>query len=195
MFFIYVALTKGQRCSLKTFLCGGDNKNAISSKFLDNQLKCLHLYRCFKEAGDDKMCKFIEEAEIFNEKEIDLSLTSLSATDLECVSLFLTSSSHKQWAWLNLDNCYILDHGLHIIHKYLHSSDITITKLWLDYNGLTRSSSSFLKDIILSCKVERVGLNGNNTIGESEKLYTMLTNPSSKLTVLAMDRTSLLVLF
>ena len=191
MFFIYVTLTKGQRYSFKQFLSGGNNKIAISSEFLDDQLKCLRLYRCFKEAGDDRMCKSIEEAEIFNNKVINLSGTSLSATDLECVSLFLTSSSHKQWVELNLISCYIQDRGLHTIHKYLKNCDVIINTLWLINNGLTSSSSSFISDIVLSCKVEVLLISRNYTIGESEELYNMLTHPSSMLKILDMDNTSL----
>ncbi|XP_065886389.1 protein NLRC5-like [Dysidea avara] len=190
MFSIYVTLTKGQRSSFKQFLSGGDDKIAISSEFLNNQLKCLRLYRCFKEAGDDRMCKSIEEAEIFNNKVMNLSGTSLSATDLECVSLFLTSSSHKQWVDLNLINRYIQDRGLHTIHKYLKNCDVIINNLWLIDNGLT-SSSSFISDIVLRCKVEGLSISDNHTTGESKELYTMLTHPSSMLKILDMDNTSL----
>ena len=190
MFLIYITLTKGQRYSFKKFLSGGDDKITISSKFLDDQLKCFRLYRCFKEAGDDSVCKSIEKAAIFN--KIDLQGTShLSATDLECVAFFLTSFSHKEWVELSFYGCYIQDSGLHIIHKYLNGSDITITKLWLNYNFLTSSSSSFISDIVLSCKVKVLGISHNHTIGESEELYTMLTHPSSMLTTLYMNNTSL----
>jgi len=197
MFAIYVTLTKGQRFAFKKFLSGGDNRIAISSQFLHDQLKSLRLYRCFKEAGDHKMCKSIKEAAIFNEKKIDLRSstgdlcsTSVSATDLECVSLFLTSS-HKHWVEFNLSGCYIQDRGLRIIHKYLTHSNITITKLWLSDNCLTGYSSSFTSDIVLSCKVKELRIIGNRTVGENEELYTMLTHPSSVLTLLNMNNTSL----
>ena len=191
MFSIYVTLSKGQRSSFKKFLSGGDDKIAISREFLRGQLKCFRLFRCFHDALDYQMCKSIEEAEIFNKKEINLSSTRLSATDLECVSLFLTSSSHKQWVWLYLSSCYIQDRGLHILHKHLINNDVTITNLLLRNNGLTNSSSSFVSDIVLSCKVEGLVISNNHTIGESEELYTMLTHPSSMLTTLYMDYTSL----
>jgi len=191
MFFIYVTLTKGQQSSFKKFLSGGDNKTAISSKFLQDQLKCLRLYRCFKQAGDDRMCESIEKSEIFEKKVISLSCTSLSATDLECLSFFLASSANKQWAALNLDRCYIQDRGFHIIHKHLTSTVVTIVTLSLWDNGLTRSSASFISDIVLSCKVKGLWINDNNTIGESTELYTMLTHPSSMLTTLYMSNTSL----
>jgi len=58
-------------------------------------------------------------------------------------------------------------------------------------NGLTTSSSSFIRDIVLNCKVEELGISYNHTIGESGELYTMLTHPSSMLTELYMWDTSL----
>jgi len=100
MFFIYVTLTKGQRPSFKCFLSGGDGKTIISNEFLGCPLKRLRLFRCFHEAGDERMYKSIEQAAIFDEKVV--FGTILSATDIGCVSLFLTSSSHKQWERLNL---------------------------------------------------------------------------------------------
>ena len=42
--YIYILLTKGQRPSFKHFLCGGNKVIAISDKFLNDQLRCLHLY-------------------------------------------------------------------------------------------------------------------------------------------------------
>jgi len=46
-------------------------------------------------------------------------------------------------------------------------------------------------DIVLICKVKELVINDNHTIGESEGLYTMLTHPSSMLTVLDMNNASL----
>ena len=96
MFSIYVSLTKGQRPSFKHFLCGGNKEIAISDKFLDNLLRCLRLYHCFHEAGDVDICKTIERSVIFSRKAIYLSRTRLTASDVECVTVFLTSSSHKE---------------------------------------------------------------------------------------------------
>ena len=60
MFSIYVSLTKGQRPSFKHFLSGGNKSITISDEFLDDQLRCVRLYRCFHEAGDVDTCKTIE---------------------------------------------------------------------------------------------------------------------------------------
>jgi len=191
MFAIYVMLTKGQQPCFKKFLSGGDDEVSISSAFLCNQVKCLRLCRCFHEANDTKMCITIEEATIFHYTEINLGNTSLSATDLECLCIFLISSSHKEWVRLNLYSCHIQDHGLHILHKYLNQSGITIYTLWLSHNGLSRSSSSLIKDIVLSCKVQGLWLNGNHTVGEREELYMMISHSSSMLMVLDMEDTHL----
>ena len=108
MFTIYISLTKGQRSSFRKFLTGGDDTIAIHSKFLDDKLKSIHLYRCFNEAsGDDRVCRTIER--IFSDGIIDFFLTTLSTNDIENISIFLTCSSIKQWKGLNLWGCYIRD--------------------------------------------------------------------------------------
>ena len=56
MFSVYTSLTKGQRPAFKEFLFGGNKEIAISDKFLNDQLQCLHLYHCFNEADDHRMC-------------------------------------------------------------------------------------------------------------------------------------------
>ena len=93
---------------------------------------------------------------------------------------------------LNLSFCHIQDHGLHILHRgLLHCSDVTIYKLWLDYNGLTTQSSSLISDITVSCNVKMLVIDGNRTIGEDEQLYSMLSNPSTMLEELHVTDTAL----
>ena len=193
MFSMYVAITKGQRPSFKHFLCGGDKSITISdSKFLNDQLRCIQLYLFFHEAGDDEICKTIEQSVAFSNKVIYLCLTRLTASDVECVTVFLTASSHKKWVRLNVGNCDIQDHGLYILHHgLLHYTDITITELGLSYNGLTSQSSSIISDITFSCNVKMLVIESNYTIGEDEQLYSILTNPSTMLETLNMVDTAL----
>ena len=192
MFSIYVSLTKGQRPSFKRFLCGGNKVIAISDQFLNDQLQCLRLYYCFHEAGDVDICKTIERSVTFNGKNINLGLTRLTASDVECVTVFLTSSSHKEWVGLYLTACYIQDHGLHILHRgLLHCRNISIDQLVLEYNGLTTQSSSLISDITVKCKVKKLMIDRNHTIGEDEKLYSMLSHPSTMLEELNMYNTQL----
>ena len=192
MFSIYISLTKGQRSSFKTFLSGGNEAIAIADKFLKDQIKCLRLYRCFNEAEDYKICKTIEQAEIFKSKGISLGGTTLTASDMECISLFLTSSSNKWWKVLDLNSCYIQDKGLNILFRGLrHSSNVTIDTPLLNNNGLTKLSSSLISELTVKCKFKRLGITGNRTIGEDQQLYSMLTNPSTELQQLYMWDTSL----
>ena len=192
MFSIYVALTKGQRPSFKHFLCGGNKSIIISDKFLDNQLQSIRLYHCFHEAGDVDICKTIERSVKFSDRKINLGPTRLTASDVECVTVFVTSSFHKEWVGLDLHECYIQDHGLHILHRgLLHCSNITIDKLGLNSNGLTTQSSSLISAITIKCKLKELMITGNDTIGDNEQLYSILSSPYTMLEVLNMRRTKL----
>ena len=114
----------------------------------------------------------------------------LSPTDVECVTVFLTCSSHKEWGRLDLTHCFIQDHGVHILHRGLTNSSVTITSLYLQSNGLTESSSSAISDII-SCRVKNLVISNNKTVGEDEMLYSIVSDPSSVLEELNMWRTKL----
>ena len=191
MFTMYTSLTKGQRFAFKQFLSGRDNMIAISELFLENQLKCLRLFHCFLEANDEAFYACIQNGKTFNDKVIDLYNTSLTVYDVECVTLFLTFSPHKYWKMIDLSYCHIQDRGLHVLHRDLMNSGITIKQLNLSYNGLTRSSSSSISDLAVHCRVEWLGISGNRTIGEDPALYDMLSHPSSVLAGLDMRWTSL----
>ena len=198
MFSIYISLTKGQRSAFKKFISGGffrkllSGWSAISPKFLKDQLKCLQLYRCFNEAGDHTLCNTIERANIFHDRVIWLGGTTLTGSDMECISLFLTSSFNKEWERLNLYYCHIQDKGLNILYRGLrHCRDVTINTLVLWNNGLTTQSSSLISELTVKCKVKELRIIDNNTIGEDQQLYSMLTNPSSVLETLIMWRTQL----
>ena len=135
MFDIYVALTSGQRPSFRRFL---HNKQPslierfievftgteegpvdIPQQILRSKLKCLRMYRCFQEAGDMVLCKSIEDTTQLGKQVIDLRNTSLSPSDVECLAIFLSSSSHNKWKKLDLRGCHIQDHGLQILQRGL----------------------------------------------------------------------------
>ena len=191
MFSIYISLTKGQRSAFKQFLSDGNEAIAIADKFLKHQLKCLQLYKCFYESGDHTLCNTIERANIFHDRVILLRGT-LTGSDMECISLFLTSSLNKEWEWLYLYNCHIQDKGLNILYRGLrHCSNITINTLVLTNNGLTTQSSSLISELTVKCKVKELRIDGNRTIGEDQQLYSMLYNTSSVLEALYMWHTQL----
>ena len=93
---------------------------------------------------------------------------------------------------LDLFCCHIQDKGLNILYRGLrHSNDVTIDVLLLQDNGLTSQSSSLISELTVKCKVKILVITDNHTIGEDQKLYSMLTNPSSELEILYMGATNL----
>ena len=201
MFAIYITFTKGQRASFKQFIKpswvqwikGLWTGEQVENRFLEDKVKCLHLFRCFFEAGDEEMCGSIENAKSlnFSSKIMSLKKIRLSPSDVECVTVFFTCSSHKEWEMLHLGNCYIQDHGVHILHRGLTNSCVTVTSLSLQSNGLTESSSSDISDITISCRVKILNINYNITVGEDERLYSVISDPSSVLEELHMYHTEL----
>ena len=178
MFTIYITLTNAQRSSFRKFLSDGDDTIAIHSKFLKDQLKSIHLYRCFNEAsGDDRVCRTIERK--FSNRIIDFYHTTLSTNDIENIAIFLTCSNIKQWKLLRLGICNIRDADLRILHRTLHSSTITIEELWLGRNDLSSSSDGCLSDIVINCRVRLLYISYNKTIGQTEEFFpTILSSPS-----------------
>ena len=180
MFTIYITLTKGRRASFRSFLSGGDDSIAIDRKFLNDKLKCMHLYPCFNEEnGDDCVCRSIERK--FSDGIMNFSLTTLSTNDIENIAIFLTCCSIKQWKQLMLMNCHIRDAGLHIIHRIITSSFITIEKLWLDSNDLSSSSDGCLTDIVITCGVKSLSISYNKSIGQTEEFFSRLLSSTSSM--------------
>ena len=191
MFAMYTSLTKGQRPAFKQFLSGGDDTIVISEVFLKDQFKCFHLFRSFHEANDKSVCMSIQKGRIFDDRVINLRGIHLSPYNVECVTLFLTSSPYRKWKELNLWSCHIQDQGLHVLHRDLLHSDVTIGVLDLLDNGLTRASSQSICDLTIHCRVEELVVRGNDYIGEDHAFYDIISNPSSMLVRLNMSFTRL----
>ena len=187
-FTIYLALTKAQRPSFKNYISDGNKTINISQRFLDYHNFCFHLYYCFYEAGEKNIYESIAKAKIFDDRIIHKNIAS-SPTFMECLTLFLTTSFHRSWVKIHLD--YIQDYGFRILHRGLKGSSVSITELWLWYCGLTSSSSALVSDIAISCHAKKLILDGNETIGENQQLYSMLSHPSTTLEILSMYRTKL----
>ena len=182
MFSMYVAMTKGQHSAFKQFLSDGNCTVRIAHKFLDDQLKCLRLFKCFYEAEDEEMYGYIDKATVFNSKAISLRFNQLSPSDIECLGLFLTSSE-KQWRALNLTSCYIQDCDIRTLHHAIvgTSSPITIEAIDLPANFITSSSDSCISDLVINCSVKSLGASGNKSLGETLQFYTMISHPLSVL--------------
>ena len=75
----------------------------------------------------------------------------------------------------------IHDYGLDILHQALTRRHVIISELSLCYSGLTKSSSSAISDITISCKIKVLNISANKFIGENERLYSIISDPSSAL--------------
>ena len=183
MFSMYVAMTKGQHSAFKQFLSDGNSTVRIAHKFLNDQLKCLRLFKCFYEAEDEAMYSYIDKATVFNSKTISLRFNSLSSSDMECLGLFLTSSTIKQWRAMNLTSCYIQDYDIRTLHHAIvgTSSPITIDAIDLPANFITSSSDSCISDLVINCSVKSFGASGNKSLGKTLQFYTMISHPLSML--------------
>ena len=204
MFDIYVALTNGQRPpfkqlfqpslieKLKTLFTGREKDlNGISQQLLSDKIKCLRMYCCFQEAGDMVMCKLIEVSTKLDKQQINLKYMRLSLSDIHCLTIFLTYSSHKEWQVLDLYNSHIQDCGLQMLQHRLRNSNVIIRNVELNNTDLTQVSSSFISDLTINCRVEKLWINDNKIVGEDETLYRMITDHSSVLEELYMNSINL----
>ena len=196
MFMLYVALTKGQQLAFKDFLCDKHQKRPsfkddlydkkqvmiIAEDFLTDQIKSLHLFRCFSEANDTKMCTAIEKA--FTGKQILLGGKVLLPNDVQSVAVLLTQSSIKHWDKLDLFLSHIQHHGIRILHHALKDSNVTIREIIFTKNGLSSSSDNLVKDIVINCRVEVLWISYNDGVGETKQFSTMLSDSKCKLQTL-----------
>ena len=200
VFDIYVALTNGQRLPFKRlfqpslveklkslFTDREKDSKSISQQLLSDKIKCLRMYCCFQEAGNTVMCKLIEIATKLDRKQIDLKYIRLSLNDIYCLTIFLTNSSHKEWQVLDLYSSHIQDCGLQILQHRLRNSDVTFRNLELNNTDLTQVSSSFISDLTINCRVQKLWINDNRIVGEDETLYRLITDRSSVLEELYMN--------
>ena len=164
---------------------------AMFNKILDNPLTRIHLFCSFYKAKNAEIYKAIDDT--FNSEEIDLSRTKLSPINIELLAFFLTHSCHKTWLRIDLYGCYIHDHGLQLLHERLrnYNTDISIAKLSLSKNGLSKSCDHIISDIVIKFQVIMLGIRYNKGIGEDDQFYMMLTNPSSKLEKIDISCTNL----
>ena len=175
MFLMYIGLTRGQRSSFRQFLSDGDTQTRIADKFLTEQKRCLYLYKCFCEAGDNEMCQVISESKVFSGRTINLRGIPLLPNDVSCLGLFLANSHIKHWKRLELLSCNIRDVGCRILHHALVGNNISVTieNLHLSANSLTSVSAHYISDIAVSCKSTLLYLNGN-VLGNTDGLSRLL---------------------
>ena len=180
---MYVGLTYGDSFALKHFLTGRMyffqsllvKPKEIANETAVDKMKCLHLFQCFLEAGNSKMCHRVGNY-LVNER-IDLSNTTLLPKDMHTLCFFLTRSTTKQWKLLDLSNCYIGDDGCDILANLLPVNDKTnllINEVNFSCNSLKPKSICNIFKIVQYFKVKELILTGNTFDSKifAEDLFT-----------------------
>ena len=113
--------------------------------------------------------------------------TTLSVEIIERIAVLLSSSSRKEWEEVALPpDCGISGHFDMIYCKLRKRTDVTIKVLTLKNNKMTDEDAVSVSRTVVNCNVEKLYINGNHGIGESEQLYSMLTSPYTNLKILHM---------
>ena len=156
---------------------------------LDKLLQCLISSNLALKLAGGKSTGILQ-MQTFNSRSIILTGTSLSCSDVECVTLFLTQSPYHEWEELDVHGCYIRDQGIHVLHDGLITNGITIARLSLNRNKLTECCSTKVYEIAIHYRVEVLVIRFNASIGKDPKLYLLLSDSKSVVKELYMSQTT-----
>lgn len=159
-----------------------------SSNPHNEQLTNCRLYCSYHRAGHIANCRTVEQQPCFKDKTIDLEQIRLLQEDVECVAEFVGTSSIKSWLEVNLSYCGICGHINTMCCKLSRPrcTGVMIKVLQLNSNNITSVDASCVSGIVVNCRVQKLFINGNYGIGESEQLYFMLRSPYTNLKELHM---------
>ena len=128
----------------------------------------------------------MEQLPCFKDRTVDLNHIKLPQEDVEFVAEFVGTSSRKTWLEVNLSCCDICGH-IHTIYCILsRCNGVKIDVLRLNGNNIPSADASSVSGIVVNCKVQKLFINDNCGIGESEQLYFMLRSPHTNLKELHM---------
>ena len=178
---MYAGLTKSNLFALKHLLTGRKfllhsliiRPNSIANEIIGDKVKCLHLFQCFLEAGDDRMCEQVGNSLL--DKDINLSNTALLPKDMHTLCFFLIRSTTKQWKKFDLSNCYIGDDGCDTLANLLLGDDNTnmhINVLNLSSNQLTSRSIPKILKFVQYFNTKELIVNGN--VFDSEMFFNAI---------------------
>ena len=157
---MYVGLTGAASFAFKHFLSGHSMQIItklfptfkLSSRLLNDKVKCLHLFQCLEESKSKDVEGLAEK--LLQGQEIDLSNQTLLPSDLNTIGFFLCRSINKEWEVLNLSGCNIGVTGCDILcNRFLDKQNrdiIVVKKVDLSFNQLTFSCFCRLVELLKS---------------------------------------------
>ena len=193
---IYVGLTQGKSSAFKHFLSGSQlsftrklfKEFHISQKLLQDKIKCLHLFQCFKETKNEAMCKMVGES--MEKRQINLSKRSLLPSHIITLGFFLAHSYIVNWWKLDLSYCNMQDHGLCDLWNSLVSkrqSKFCIKVMNLSGNHLSQFCAGTLIDLVKSCETEELYISNNELGDKGAKIFISHLSSDTSLRLLLMD--------
>lgn len=141
---LYVGLTDGGNFAFKHFLSGNSlqvisrfksfwSNSAISDSILKDNIKCLHLLHCLREANH-QLLPSVEK--VFQDGIINLSHECLSHNDIHTLAVLLLRSPERKWKKIDLSHCNIDDQCCDVLCEMFYSQSITVETLDISYNDL-----------------------------------------------------------
>ncbi|XP_065894714.1 uncharacterized protein [Dysidea avara] len=177
MWIMYFGLTKGNSRPLLHFLSGSrfnwlakfkfKAKDAIDESIIEDKIKCLHLFQCFLEAGNETMCQQV--GNFLNDFIIDLSGQAITSRVMHTLGFFLTRFIHKEWEVLNLSNCYINNKYVKILSKSCLSdqaNNLSIKILDISSNNITSSALHEICKLVVCLQVQKLIILNDNISDE-----------------------------
>ena len=188
MWIMYFGLTKGNSPPLVHFLSGkrfflwftkfkfrSIEQGVIDEEIVDSKIKCLHLFHCFSEAGNEAMCQKI--GNFFSDTIIDLSGQLMTPIVMHTLSFFLTRYIQKEWEALNLSNCSINNESINALLKSCLSDQankLSIKVLDISFNCIAPSSLQDICKLVIHLKAQKLVIHHNNV--STEDISTELFN-------------------
>ena len=184
---MYAGITGGKSLAFKHFL--SDNwfkistkllEVSISTKYLNDKIKNLHVSQCLAETKNESMIAQVEG--LFKGQVIDLSNQTLLPRDLSTLVFFLIRSFNKTWKMLNLSKCNMGINGCIILleglFKHGTRSIIHIDKIDLSYNQLTLKSLVSLFGLIKSWNTSEIIITDTDILNNttSNNLFAEIEN-------------------
>ena len=179
----YFGLTKAVRKEFTELMFAKQllrwSKKKLSSKILQDNIKCLYLVYCLMELPDEEIYQQAKEAILKNEHFLDLSNCNVTVEGLYVIISFLLCYVVRQWECFSISNCNLDDHALNLLQgrmKYIAKVKV----FDLSSNQLTVKSVMGTFKIIHIMNASKVILSHNKNIKNKDicKYLVSHTKPS-----------------
>ena len=179
----YFGLTKAVRKEFNEIMFATQfwrwSSKKLSSKILQDKIKCLYLVYCLMELPDEEIYQQVKEVILENENFLDLSNFNLNVEGLYVIISFLSCYVVRQWDCFSICHCNLDDNALSFLQgrvKYIAKVEV----FDLSSNQLTVKSVMQTFKIVHIMNASKVILSHNKDIKNKDicKYLVSHTKPS-----------------